>query len=72
MEDFIKNTNTRLRRASAWQRKTVGIILVLVGFTALITPLTPGSWLVFVGLELLGVRLLFLDKIKARFIKKDK
>ncbi|MFA5830317.1 MAG: hypothetical protein WC878_00630 [Candidatus Paceibacterota bacterium] len=83
MEEFIKNTNARLssrRRTlqrkgantelSAWQRKTVGILLLFVGFISLVTPLTPGSWLVFVGAELLGVRLLFLDKIKARFMKK--
>lgn len=40
--------------------KTVlGGILVLVGFIALITPFTPGSWLVILGAELLGFRLIF-------------
>ncbi len=45
-------------------KKIVGVILILVGFAALITPLTPGSWLAIIGLELLGIRILFLDKLR--------
>lgn len=51
-------------------KKVTGALLLLVGFIALITPFTPGSWLIFVGAELLGLRLLFLDKLKSRFQKK--
>lgn len=51
-------------------KKIVGVVLVLVGFLALITPLTPGSWLIFVGLEFLGIDLLFWDKIKKFFSRK--
>ena len=50
-------------------KKTSGVILVLVGLTAFLTPFTPGSWLVFVGLELLGLRFLLWDKIKTLFKK---
>lgn len=50
-------------------KKTAGIILVLIGLLALITPLTPGSWLIFVGLELLGLRFLLWGKIKERLQK---
>jgi len=39
-------------------KKIVGVILVLIGLFALVTPLTPGSWLALIGLELLGIRLL--------------
>lgn len=39
-------------------KRIVGIICVIVGFIALITPFTPGSWLLFVGFELLGMELL--------------
>ena len=53
-------------------KKILGILLILVGFFALVTPFTPGSWLAFVGLELLGVRVAFWDQIKRRFIKSDK
>jgi uncharacterized protein YqgC (DUF456 family) len=44
----------------------VGVILIILGFLALITPLTPGSWLIFVGLELLGFRLAIWEKIKEK------
>ncbi len=46
-------------------RYTIGIILILVGFLALVTPLTPGSWLIPIGLELLGLRILLRDKLLA-------
>ena len=46
-------------------RYTVGVFLVLVGLLALLTPLTPGSWLALVGLELLGLRILLRDKLLA-------
>jgi len=59
-------------------KKVLGIFLIIVGLLALLTPLTPGSWLALIGLELLGVRMLFFrkflnDKQKAaleRFMKK--
>lgn len=59
-------------------RKALGIICIILGLTALLTPFTPGSWLALIGLELLGIRLLiekkFLgDKQRAsfdRFMKK--
>lgn len=47
--------------------KIIGIVLVAIGFIALITPLTPGAWLIFLGLELLGVKLLLWRKIKRWF-----
>jgi hypothetical protein len=46
-----------------------GIILVVIGLLALFTPFTPGSWLIFVGLELLGFRMMFWDKMKVKFKK---
>ncbi len=45
-------------------KKAVGVILILIGLAALFTPLTPGSWLAIIGLELLGVRILLSDKLK--------
>jgi hypothetical protein len=51
-------------------KKVIGIIFILLGIAALVTPFTPGSWLVFVGLELLGVRIAFWEKIKTKFINK--
>ncbi len=46
-------------------RKIIGVVLVLLGLLALLTPLTPGSWLIPIGLELLGLRLLLADKLLA-------
>ncbi len=47
-------------------KKSLGVFLVLVGIVALVAPVIPGAPLVFIGLELLGFRLLFLDKILRR------
>lgn len=52
-------------------KKTIGILLIIIGLLALVTPFTPGSWLVFVGLEFFGFRISFWDKIKAWFQKHD-
>jgi len=59
--------------------KTIaGIACIILGFLALVTPLTPGSWLIFVGAEILGIRFLsrgkfeeLLKKARNRFFKKD-
>ncbi len=41
----------------------LGIILIVLGVFALLTPLTPGSWLALIGLEILGLRILLERKI---------
>jgi protein-S-isoprenylcysteine O-methyltransferase Ste14 len=46
-------------------RIVVGVILILLGLFAAVTPLTPGSWLIVPGLELLGLRVLLRDKARA-------
>ncbi len=51
-------------------KKIFGIILILIGIFALFTPLTPGSWLAIVGLELVGIRLAFIEKIKIHLKKR--
>lgn len=38
-------------------RIALGILLMILGVVALLTPFTPGSWLALIGLELLGLRL---------------
>ena len=49
-------------------KKIIGILAVFVGLIALITPFTPGAfWLIFLGLELLGIHFVFGEKIK-RFL----
>jgi hypothetical protein len=67
-------------------KKVIGVILIIVGLAALLTPFTPGSWLALIGLELLGIRKFvfrkvlndkqraaaekFMRKLKSRFKKK--
>ncbi len=43
-------------------KKIIGAVLILLGLLALVTPLTPGSWLIFIGLELIGIRFMFDPK----------
>jgi len=52
-------------------KKIIGVLLIVIGLLVLVTPFTPGSWLIFVGMELFGFRMLFLDKIKSWFQKHD-
>ena len=67
-------------------KKVIGVILILYGIFALLTPLTPGSWLALIGMELLGIRQFvfrkflndkqriaadkFMENLKSRFRKK--
>lgn len=51
-------------------KKGFGVALILIGLIAFLTPLTPGSWLVFVGLGFFGVRILFWEKIVLWFKSK--
>ncbi len=57
-------------------RIILGIILMVLGVLALLTPFTPGSWLALIGLEILGLRLVFqrriLSIIPARYRQKVK
>jgi len=41
----------------------LGVVLIVVGVLALLTPFTPGSWLALIGLEILGVRLFLQRKL---------
>lgn len=51
-------------------RKIAGAVLVLLGIVALFTPLTPGSWLALIGLELMGFGFLIPKKVR-KFWKKS-
>lgn len=52
-------------------KKSIGWFFVVFGFFALVTPLTPGGILFFIGLELLGIRFIGIEKIKGLFSKKS-
>ncbi|MEX0933846.1 MAG: hypothetical protein WD003_01110 [Candidatus Paceibacterota bacterium] len=60
---------TKESTQSKW-KKPLGVLCIILGLLALVTPFTPGSWLVFVGLELLGLRLFFRGRAWRDFFKK--
>jgi hypothetical protein len=43
-------------------KKVIGVILIIYGIFALLTPITPGSWLAIIGMELLGIHLVIFDR----------
>ncbi len=43
-------------------RPVLGVLCLCVGLFALVTPLTPGAWLILIGLELLGLGFLLPKK----------
>lgn len=51
-------------------RKTLGITLIILGFLALVTPFSPGSWLILIGLEILGFRFLLGAQLSRFFRSK--
>ncbi len=51
-------------------RIVFGLLLVLIGIAGVVLPILPGWILIFVGIELLGIQLVFLDKIKEYAKKK--
>jgi hypothetical protein len=51
------------------------VTFIIIGIISILTPFTPVGFMFFVGLELLGVREVFGDKIKKwakRFKKENK
>lgn len=50
-------------------RKIAGWALILMGLAGLVFPILPGWLLIFFGLELIGINIVFFDKIKA-YVKK--
>jgi hypothetical protein len=55
-------------------RIILGVVLIILGVLAAVTPLSPGSWLALIGLELLGIRILverkFLSLLPQKYRRK--
>jgi membrane protein implicated in regulation of membrane protease activity len=43
-------------------KKIIGVILIVIGLAALVTPFTPGSWLALIGLQLVGLGFLLENR----------
>lgn len=50
-------------------KQIVGVALIAVGIFAFFTPLTPGSWLVFVGAEMAGIGILSRGNVLKQYQK---
>ena len=50
-------------------RKTAGVLLIIFGAVALVTPFTPGAGLIMVGLGLFGIHISFWSRLKAWFAR---
>lgn len=48
-------------------KRALGLFLVLFGVIALLVPFFPFAWVALIGLELLGIRALFWDKIRKKW-----
>ncbi len=51
-------------------KRTVGVILILIGLLGLVMPVIPGIVFVVIGLEFFGMRLLFIDRTIDKMMKK--
>ncbi len=48
-------------------RTLFGVLLVIYGIVALIVPGIPGAWFIFIGLEFFGIRILWKDRLHAKW-----
>jgi len=56
-----------MRRVS---RTILGVVLVILGVAAALTPFSPGSWLALIGLEILGLGMLLPRKLRSLLPRK--
>jgi uncharacterized protein YqgC (DUF456 family) len=54
----------KIIKVNPW-RMISGIVLIIVGLAGIVLPVLPGWILIFIGLELVGLQLVFFDKIIA-------
>lgn len=47
-------------------KKSLGVFFVVIGVVGIVAPVIPGAPILFIGLELLGFQLIFLDRIRKR------
>ena len=47
-------------------KKAIGVAFIVVGIISLVLPFTPGLLLIAIGLQLLGVNIILLDRIEKR------
>lgn len=45
-------------------KKLIGIILIIIGLFGFVLPILPGWLFLLIGLEFIGINLVFFDRIK--------
>jgi len=53
-----------MRHAKGTIKKVFGVVLISLGVMGWLLPILPGWIFIFIGLELVGINLVFFDKIK--------
>jgi hypothetical protein len=51
-------------------RTILGVVLIILGVAAALTPFSPGSWLALIGLEILGLKMLIPRKLRSLLPRK--
>ncbi len=46
-------------------RTILGVVLIILGVAAALTPFSPGSWLALIGFEILGLKMLLPRKLRS-------
>ncbi len=60
---YVLQPSEWLSKMKTIARKILGVVLIMLGLFALLTPFSPGSWLALIGLELLGFSILLEKKL---------
>jgi len=62
MKEHLEKIKSHIERKYPKWKFLIGVILIIIGLIALVTPLTPGSWLAIIGLELVGISIITKNK----------
>jgi hypothetical protein len=65
--EYMRERFNNYTRTRPLLKKSAGWFLVVFGFIMLVTPLTPGGILFFVGLEILGFRAISFNTLRDIF-----
>lgn len=70
MNKFVFKVSKNKEKLFDRLKQVLGIIALIVGILGLLFPILPGWLLIFVGLELLGIHVVFIERLKEYVLKK--
>lgn len=68
MREF--KVSKRKERLFDYLKFGLGVLALIIGLLGLIFPILPGWLLIFVGLELVGIHIVFIERIKDFALRK--